>query len=515
MFGKSTASRFNVQKKTETPGPGEYDVKELKTTKRGGISKMERKFEYQKGSEFTHLGPGTYVTPSTLIESAKGVASWVAPAEAGAVHDSATAMKKLTALWQKLYGSDTTKASIKDRDDVVSFLARMVADGSTANAESISLSEEFASVRIRLAEEVALGLKPGRGGASSSGNTTTCNLAAWKKVEPLSKAADQAGASTRKKMDKVSSLLAGLSEVLPSMVQVLSEPERERELKQAAEDALAEAKAAGEALSAAQEELEGERERLRMAQERYLTVQTLVSEGSKRIADLETRMASSSEDQGQLIEALMNLARAPPLPEEDRLEELEVLTAQLMEARRSEGEAMDELEAVRAAHFAQAFGDEERLLAREGEVEEARLASEGYIAEVVYYGELLGESRKEARRLRLELSSERAAARRLRRTVAFADGMLQTGEGENAEVDVVVQGGGGVMAVGEGEGEAGVVEVLSLEVRLVAASITTNPVSVSHAPHACNFCALRPHDLHRRSPACSPSLPSRSSLSPC
>jgi hypothetical protein len=59
MFGRSTASRFQ-ENKNYTPGPGEYDIKELKTTKKGFVSKTERKMEYQITSQFAHLGPGCY-----------------------------------------------------------------------------------------------------------------------------------------------------------------------------------------------------------------------------------------------------------------------------------------------------------------------------------------------------------------------------------------------------------------------------------------------------------------------
>jgi hypothetical protein len=61
MFGRSTASRFQ-ENKGYTPGPGEYDIKELKTTKKGVVSKTERKMEYQITSQFSHLGPGCYTT---------------------------------------------------------------------------------------------------------------------------------------------------------------------------------------------------------------------------------------------------------------------------------------------------------------------------------------------------------------------------------------------------------------------------------------------------------------------
>lgn len=409
MFGKSTASRFNVQKKTETPGPGEYDIKELKTTKRGGISKMERKFEYQKGSEFTHLGPGTYVAPS-LLSDAKGVAAFAAPA---ADMDTATAMKKLAASWQKLYGGDTAKATIKDKDDVVSFLQRLVAEGSAASSETISLSDESNSVRSRLAEEVALALKPGRQQLSSSSSSSACSMSTWKKVEPLNKAAEQANAATRKKMEKLSSILAGLSDNIPAMVQVLAEPEREKELQQQVEEATERADAAEEALDAslklarevADKELEEVKRKHAMASTRAEALERLVDEGSKRMQELESRMAASAEEHSALVDSLMALVtgQAQANGGDDGLDmciELEELAERLDEAKRGESEALEELSALRNAYFTDAFAASDTAIAKDRDLEQAeeaaRQAADDALGEIHSYMELLETSRCDA-----------------------------------------------------------------------------------------------------------------------
>jgi hypothetical protein len=412
MFGKSTASRFNVQKKTETPGPGEYDIKELKTTKRGGISKMERKFEYQKGSEFTHLGPGTYVAPS-LLSDAKGVAAFAAPA---ADMDTATAMKKLAASWQKLYGGDTAKATIKDKEDVVSFLHRLVAEGSAASSETMSLSDESNSVRSRLAEEVALALKPGRQQlSSSSSSSSACNMSTWKKVEPLNKAAEQANAATRKKMEKLSSILAGLADNIPAMIQVLAEPEREKELQKQAEEATKRADAAEEALDAslklarevADKELEDVKRKHAMASTRAEALERLVDEGSKRMQELESRMAASAEEHSALVDSLVALVagQAQAKGGDDGLDmclELEELAERLDEAKRGESEALEELSALRNAYFTEAFAASDAAMARDRDREQAeevaKQAADDALGEIHSYMELLEASRCDATR---------------------------------------------------------------------------------------------------------------------
>ena len=477
MFGKSTASRFNVQKNLVTPGPGEYDVKELKSTKRGGISTTERKFEYMKGSEFNHLGPGTYREKDA--NDGKNVPTLGVPQDIAL--DAEKALKKLAASWHKAYGTDTTKGQIKSRDDVVAFLTRTVADSAGASSESLSFKEEFDSVRSRLAEEVAISLKPGRQNLSSS--SSAGGMSAWKKIEPLHKAADQASTDMQRKMSKLSSILGRLTDDLPAMVSVLAEPERERELKELAEAALVEAEEARKAADKAEEGhkelqmlLDSEKEKSSKALGRCAILERVVEEGSRRIKDLEERMASSSEEQGKVIDSLMELvSREVVAGGEDTSEELADLAEQLAEARRGESEALEELGALRGAYFSEAAESASAAIEMDEEahraLEEAHLAAKNAVEEVHGYMELLRVAREEGRTARKGLAAERAVCRTLRRTLAHADGKLRDAmlRDEEGEVGGTWEGADELLACGwreggEGEGEGGVVESLMEEV---------------------------------------------------
>lgn len=105
------------------------------------------------------------------------------------------------------------------------YLSKLVAETSGASIESLRLKEELDQTRGRLHDEISAALKPSKNAAGSTGVT-----AAWKKVEPLEKAVDNAGSDMHRKLTKVSNLLSKLTEDLPLIVQVLEEPEREREL---------------------------------------------------------------------------------------------------------------------------------------------------------------------------------------------------------------------------------------------------------------------------------------------
>jgi hypothetical protein len=105
------------------------------------------------------------------------------------------------------------------------YLSKVISESFSANAESLRLKEELDQTRARLHDEVSAALKPCKTTGTSNGVA-----AAWKKVEPLEKAVDNAGADVQRKMTKVSTLLAKLSEDLPLIIQVLEEPEREKEL---------------------------------------------------------------------------------------------------------------------------------------------------------------------------------------------------------------------------------------------------------------------------------------------
>ena len=87
------------------------------------------------------------------------------------------------------------------------------------------MKEEFDQTRARLHDEVSAALKPSKTAGVSNGTAT-----AWKKVEPLEKAVETASADVQRKMTKVSTLLTKLTEDLPLIIQVLEEPEREKEL---------------------------------------------------------------------------------------------------------------------------------------------------------------------------------------------------------------------------------------------------------------------------------------------
>jgi hypothetical protein len=105
------------------------------------------------------------------------------------------------------------------------YMSKVIAESLSANAESLRLKEELDQTRARLHDEVSAALKPCKTTGQSNGVA-----AAWKKVEPLEKAVDTAGADVQRKMTKVSTLLAKLTEDLPLIIQVLQEPEREKEL---------------------------------------------------------------------------------------------------------------------------------------------------------------------------------------------------------------------------------------------------------------------------------------------
>lgn len=85
---------------------------------------------------------------------------------------------------QQASGPDgTLKSAIKDKQDVVNYIERLVADSCVASGESMSLKEELDSVKARLVDEAAAALKPGK--AQQTGV-----VGAWKKIEPLQKAID-------------------------------------------------------------------------------------------------------------------------------------------------------------------------------------------------------------------------------------------------------------------------------------------------------------------------------------
>jgi chromosome segregation ATPase len=105
------------------------------------------------------------------------------------------------------------------------YLNKLVAEIATASTESLRLKEELDQTRGRLHDEISAALKPSKSSCSSSGVA-----AAWKKVEPLEKAVDTAGSDMQRKMAKASNLLTKMSEDLPLIIQVLEEPEREKEL---------------------------------------------------------------------------------------------------------------------------------------------------------------------------------------------------------------------------------------------------------------------------------------------
>ncbi len=78
---------------------------------------------------------------------------------------------------------------------MANFLVKLVSDSCVAVTESISFKEELDNVRARLVDETTASLKPGksdRAPGSAVPGGSTCTMAAWKRVEPLTKAVDVA-----------------------------------------------------------------------------------------------------------------------------------------------------------------------------------------------------------------------------------------------------------------------------------------------------------------------------------
>ena len=112
MFGRSTCPRFSESRASITPGPGEYDSDKSTISRKGtSFGVGERKFSHLQTSEFAHLGPGLYSVQSGTESRVGRERSSIMPVLS---MDTAAAIKKLTATWQKVFPAGT--AQMKNRE---------------------------------------------------------------------------------------------------------------------------------------------------------------------------------------------------------------------------------------------------------------------------------------------------------------------------------------------------------------------------------------------------------------
>jgi hypothetical protein len=259
MFGRSTSSRFAKESKDYTPGPGDYNAKELSTTKRGVSMGHGVRMSIQPTSEFAHLGPGVYSVgaENSSFESRRGAALRTSAVDYDA------ALKKLAASFTKVMGPMGGIAAQQrelTREDISSLAGKLIGDSLSACNDSIRLKGELDGINSRVKDEVQAALKPSK----STGNAG--NPAAWKIYMPLEKAVDNASADLAKKLSKLSSFLALLHDDFPSLSGVLSDGDRighlshavetlEADLEEALRQSAASAEAAEQTKTALQREL--------------------------------------------------------------------------------------------------------------------------------------------------------------------------------------------------------------------------------------------------------------------
>jgi hypothetical protein len=247
------------------------------------------------------------------------------------------------------------------------YMSKVIAESMSANAESLRLKEELDQTRARLHDEVSAALKPCKTIGTSNGMA-----AAWKKVEPLEKAVDTAGADVQRKMTKVSTLLGKLSEDLPLIIQVLEEPEREKELIEKIESLDSELEIAqNESLSLSSEveslskllkdsekEIQQMKDNLRIQQQKMATQQVtcekfaLRCESYKKMAQMGSDIIESLENQIFNDEYTTNASLLFEYTTNASLPKLNLDDDNLFQDRENEVASLyEELFALRAEHL--------------------------------------------------------------------------------------------------------------------------------------------------------------------